>query len=323
MFFQTTYKGLLSHIPTLKTVSDLVELTTISPATFNVYVHNLRYFDSWLYDNNREREELPISFSDIKDYLYHLAEVDNKATSTITQRLWAIAWLHEINGYTLENNPAYHPSLRCTGKRINRIRAATIGTNKPQQAIPLRTNDLKKIIRHCTGKTGDRDRALLLLGFAAALRRSELAALHTDDLTTNPDGSLTITIRKSKTDQNAHGQTVTIYPARTPKYCPIANLQTWLTNASITSGYLFTGYQDKSIQPQTVGLIIRKCCERAGMKTRFTGHSLRRGLLITAAERGADINTLRVHARHTRSTMTERYIGQSHFKAKNPTKGVF
>ena len=83
---------------------------------------------------------------------------------------------------------------------------------------------------------GKRDRALLLLGFAGAFRRSELVALNVADIAEEAAG-LRITIRKSKTDQEGQGQTVAI--ARGATHCPVAALKAWLAAAGIVDGPLF------------------------------------------------------------------------------------
>jgi site-specific recombinase XerD len=83
---------------------------------------------------------------------------------------------------------------------------------------------------------GLRDRALLLLGFAAALRRSELVALNVDDLE-EAEGGLCIRIVRSKTDQEGKGTVIAIVPGSVA--CPIKSLKAWLAATSITDGPLF------------------------------------------------------------------------------------
>jgi integrase len=83
---------------------------------------------------------------------------------------------------------------------------------------------------------GLRDRALLLPGFAGAFRRSELVALDVADPEETDDG-YKITIRRSKTDQEAHGATIAI--VRGSAACPVRAVKAWLAAAGISEGPVF------------------------------------------------------------------------------------
>jgi integrase len=82
---------------------------------------------------------------------------------------------------------------------------------------------------------GLRDRALILLGFAGALRRSELVALEISDLVRTEKGLL-VRIRRSKTDQEAEGATIAI--PRGGQDCPVKALETWLERDEFTFGHI-------------------------------------------------------------------------------------
>jgi hypothetical protein len=86
------------------------------------------------------------------------------------------------------------------------------------------------------GLKGTRDRAPLLLGFAGAFRRSELVALNVADIEESEDG-LKITIRRSKTDQEVHGETIAII--RGGVCCPAKAVKAWLQASWISDGPLF------------------------------------------------------------------------------------
>jgi integrase len=87
------------------------------------------------------------------------------------------------------------------------------------------------------GRLGQlRDRALLLLGFAGAVRRSELVALDVADLKETADG-LHVVIRHSKSDQEGRGAMIAI--PRGSMACPVAALKAWITAAEITDGPIF------------------------------------------------------------------------------------
>ena len=326
MLFTPPLIGLTSNIPAIGSHLDLIRLNDIHPNTFQAYLYNINYCDQWLKKNGFVRV-LPLHHNTILQWLTELVQVERKTATTIKQRRSALSWLHDINGYKEENNPCQHHSLLRIGFKTKRLRKHAHLTNAPTKKTPLRLTDIKNLVQQCADNdTGKRDKAILLIGFAGAMRRSELVHLHTKNLKRNPDDSLTITIGNSKTDKLAEGQTVTIHPNNDTEFCPIAALDEWLATANIHSGFLFPGFTHRHphLSPKSVGNIIKKYCALAGLNPDlFAGHSLRRGLLITAAEKGAGINELRVHARHTRSTMTEEYIGQSAFNNKNPTKMIW
>ena len=88
-------------------------------------------------------------------------------------------------------------------------------------------------------RAGIRDRAILLLGFAAALRRSELAALRVEDIDIAQHG-MRRELRRSKTDQEGQGQSV--FVPRGAALCPVRAVQDWLRVSGVSEGSCFDGY---------------------------------------------------------------------------------
>lgn len=136
---------------------------------------------------------------------------------------------------------------------------------------------------------GLRDRAVLLLGFAGAFRRSELVALNVEDLEFCNDG-IRVTIRKSKTDQEGLGATIAV--ALGSIACPVQAVRTWLETASISSGPIFRPVTRKRtissrrLSGRAVADLVKKYAQDAGLKAGdFSGHSLRSGFLTSAATR--------------------------------------
>ena len=149
---------------------------------------------------------------------------------------------------------------------------------------------------------GLRDRALLLLGFAGAFRRSELVALNVGDLEFC-DSGLRVTIRKSKTDQEGLG--VTIAVARGSIACPSEAVRQWLRASGISDGALFRPVTRKGkilarrLSARAVAELVKAYARRAGLKAAdFSGHSLRSGFLTSAAARGASIFKMMDVSRH-------------------------
>jgi len=149
---------------------------------------------------------------------------------------------------------------------------------------------------------GKRDRALLLLGFALAARRSELVALDVADLKECPEG-FRVTIRRSKTDQEAAGAVVAVW--RGSIACPVAAVKEWLAAANIVDGPVFRQVRKGGrllpdrLSPQNVALIVKAYAKRLGLDPHaFSGHSLRAGFLTSAAARGASLFKMMDVSRH-------------------------
>ena len=122
-----------------------------------------------------------------------------------------------------------HPAIRETLRGIGRKH----GTPS-RRAAALTAAEIRKLSRACgTTLAGARDRALFLIGFAGALRRSELVGLDMEHLTWTPEG-LTLRIERSKTDAEGKGAEINIPRGRAEETCPVTALQAWLTAAEIT-----------------------------------------------------------------------------------------
>ena len=149
---------------------------------------------------------------------------------------------------------------------------------------------------------GKRDRALLLLGFAAALRRSELVALQLADLERTEAG-LIVHIRRSKTDQEGEGHQVAV--PRGLKLKPVEAIDAWLAAAAIADGPLFRPIAKGgrvlggALTDRSVADIIKRCAKAAGLDPEiFSGHSLRAGFVTSALESGADVLKVMDVTRH-------------------------
>jgi integrase len=157
-----------------------------------------------------------------------------------------------------------------------------------------------------------RDRALLLLGFAGAFRRSELVALNVEDIEETKDG-LKVTIRRGKTDQEGQGATIAI--PRGAVACPAAAFKAWICIAGITNGPVFRpiakGERLKHgrLTDRSVAKIVKAHAARVGLDpVNFSGHSLRSGFLTSAAARGASIFKMADQSRHKSMDTLRGYI---------------
>jgi site-specific recombinase XerD len=255
-------------------------------------------------------EPLPATVDTVAAYLAALATAGLKA-STITRRCAGIRYIHRIAGV---ESPTSSESIKAVLSGIKR----TIGTSVTRKA-PATAETVRVIIAEMpTDLRGLRDRALLLIGFAGALRRSELVALDVADLEESPEG-FHVRIRRSKTDQEGTGDFVSIpYGSR---LLPIRALKDWLEASGITQGAVFRSIRrsGKVVDPErlsdrSVANIVKAHAEAVGLDPAvFSGHSLRAGFVTSALQAGADvlrvmdvtrhrqINTLRVYDRRAKA----------------------
>ena len=224
---------------------------------------------------------LPASSETIVEYVTALADAGQRV-STIQTKLAAITFAHDSQGGA---NPAQSKQVRIVMQGIRRKLGCAA-----QQKSPILRNDLVKMIDALPDTLqGKRDRAILLLGFAGALRRSETVGLNTDDVRFGTD-AMTITLRRSKTDQEGKGTTKRIPKLDDEKLCPVRALQAWLDGACIQSGPVFRSFdrwghaRTTRLTDKAIALIIKRVATSAGLDARqFAGHSLRAGFVTQAA----------------------------------------
>lgn len=160
---------------------------------------------------------------------------------------------------------------------------------------------------------GMRNRAILLVGYACDLRRSEIVALTREDVELSGD-HLLVTISRSKTDQTAQGFTIKVPRAKDPAVCPVRALELWLAVGKIQGGPLFRAVDrwenvgDAALTDQVVAAVVKEAAHAAGLDpARFAGHSLRRGFITQAARRGAPSLDIRAVSRHKTEIMIDVY----------------
>jgi site-specific recombinase XerC len=192
-------------------------------------------------------------------------------TGSIQRRLNAIAEAHRAVGL---ESPIWNSVVANTLKGIRRILGSA-----PLQKAPAVTDDIRAmIIATSTGIIGVRDRALILLGFAGAFRRSELISLDLADCEFGRDG-LKIILRRSKTDQEGVGRKIGIPYGANPETCPVRNIQAWIEQGGLSDGPLFRsisrhGQIKASRLPDLdVARIVKKLAQRAGLDAgKYAGH---------------------------------------------------
>jgi integrase len=226
---------------------------------------------------------------------------------SIQRRLNAITEAHKAGGL---ESPTHSPVVANTMKGIRR----TMGTAPTQKTAAL-TDDIRAMVDATdVGMIGIRDRALILLGFAGAFRRSELVGLTAEDCAIGKDG-LTVTLRRSKTDQEGTGRKIGIPYGANPETCPVQVLQTWIEKSAVNTGPLFRStnrhgqVQQGRLSGNDVARIVKKLALRAGLDTaKYAGHSLRAGHATSAAIAGASERSIMNQTGHRSVQMVRRYI---------------
>ena len=273
-----------------------------SPGTRRAYASDFRIFGTWC--QARGVGHLPADPETVATFISSDATAGTKA-STIGRRLAAIRYAHRLAG---QPTPTDAEIVGVTMRGIRR----TIGVAKVKKA-PATAPRVTEMLQHIPESlTGQRDRALLLLGFAGAIRRSELVALQLADLELSDDG-LRVTIRRSKTDQEGHGRTIGI-PAG-GRLRVVEALTSWLAAAGIVSGPIFRPINrhgqvlPAALSGFSVAAIVKAYAGRSGLDVAdFAGHSLRRGFLTSAAQHGATLAKMKAVSGHKSTDVLMGYV---------------
>jgi len=202
-----------------------------------------------------------------------------------------------------------------------------IGTrSNPKNALTV--EELRAMLRRLPNTTtGIRDKAILLIGFAGAFRRSELTALDIEDLKITTRG-VAIIVRRSKTDQAGEGQLIGI-PRSRKATCPAAALEAWLEHAHISSGPVFRPVNRHGqvsplrLSDEAVAQIVKLAAERIGLDpAKYAGHSLRRGFMTAASAGGADIAQAMKQSRHRSVAVAMGYIDEGRIFSNPASKAI-
>jgi integrase len=287
-----------SNLISVGSVADFVR-DSIAANTKRAYMCDLAHFERW-------GGSIPGSADTVASYL--AAHADALSVATLVRRLASISKAHEARALP---NPTRSELVRATMRGIKRTRSCA-----QHEARPLLKDDLLLVLDAMgmgIGLKAMRDRALLLIGFAGALRRSELVGLDVGDIEHVRQG-IVLHLRHSKTDQEGHGQKIGIPHGRT-RWCPVTVLNAWVTASGITEGALFRPVdrhgriQTMRLSGEAIALVVRERVAAAAFDPAlYSGHSLRAGLATSAAQAGVPTWRIRAQTRHASDTMLARYI---------------
>jgi site-specific recombinase XerD len=282
------------------------------------YKADWNHFEKWCLNNNHT--PMPATPETIAIYLKDMRKdgyIDKKGNhqdykaSAFQRRLAAINQIHQAVGY--ENSPTHDYLVRNTMKGIRR----KIGTNQRKKA-PAEIDVIRKMMATQDEETllGIRNRALLIIGFSGAFRRSELVAINIEDIEFTRDG-VKIFIPKSKTDQEGEGYKIGLPYGSNPATCPVRSLQDWLHASDINSGPLFRRIDRHSkihgrLTVQSVRLVVRNAADKAGFDpNQFAGHSLRSGFITTSYLAGKTERAIMKQSRHESIKVMRSYIREA------------
>ena len=276
------------------------------------------------YCQARDVSCLSADVSTIANYVADMAET--KKVSTIVRRLSSISQAHQAAG---SESPTFAFGVKAVVKGIKKTKG-TMPNKKAAAVIEDIQAMVSKLNR--TKLIDIRDRALILIGFAGAFRRSELVAINMDDIEKNRDG-LTITLKHSKTDQEGQGYKKGIPYGSNPDTCPVRAFEDWMDASKITQGPIFRRiYKNaqkidqihtKGLVDKSVALIIKKLAKKAGLdENKYSGHSLRSGLITTAANRGVDERSIMKQSGHKSLTVMRGYIQDATLFKNNAATNV-
>jgi integrase len=318
--------------------------TSKADATRAAYAADLRDFAAYCAEHGEA--SLPASPQTVALYFSDLASTKSvlknprgrsgekveASVSTIKRRMVAIAQAHKIAGHS---NPVADPHVREIVQGIKRNKGskqrkktALTGNLLPEA---LRTIDADGIAPTLKGK---RDRAILLLTFATACRRSEIAALNVEDLRFEKAG-LVVTIRRSKVDQTGEGREIGVPFLGDEQFCSVTAVKVWLEASGIKGGAtqgvpLFRTFNGgkkltaNRIDPIDVARLVKRVTGKAGIDGDFGAHSLRAGFITTTAStKGVNEHDIRRVSGHRGNGETFRgYIRKANILKDCPLSAV-
>jgi integrase len=298
--------------------------------TRRAYRSAVRAWCDWC--RKRDRPPLPGSGADVAAFL--ASERGRGLTpDTLKLRRAAIRYLHRAAGC-----PVPTDDVAVSETLAGILRQAARQGRTPRKKVAATAGILRQILSPIPQDLrGLRDRALILTGFAGALRRSELAAIRVEQLEKTERG-LRLTLHQTKGSQTE--AVIVPLPYGQTELCPVRALTAWLEEAGIASGPVFRRIWwpgraraggppprprigSQPITPWTVAAIVKSRAVDAGFTGRdFGGHSLKRGALTTGMDRGEHPARLKRLGRHKSFDVLGEYLEFGDLFEGHPLSGV-
>lgn len=310
----------------------------IPPSTREAYTRDLQEYRRWC--ESADRTPLPTSTHTLTEYATHLAYSRHLSPSSIQRARWAIRRVHRELGLPVPDTDGFINVLRGYRSSLSEARDERA---RPRRATAITVATLDAMVSRLDRATpaGCRDAALVLLGFALAGRRSEIASLNIGDIAFADQG-VVVSVYRKKTRKH---QDAAVIHAKDQDLCPVLAVKEWmemLAAAGRTSGPLFIridrhgnlgprmtrngqpiGDPSGRITPQGVGEVIGRKAQAAAVVGRHTGHSLRRGFATESRRAGhSQLRIARGGGWDDNSRVVASYIDDADQWTDNPLKGV-
>jgi integrase len=267
------------------------------------YAGDVRKFNAWAAKNGMP--SMPTSAEVLACYVAALAD-EGRKVSTIERAVTGVTAAHRAAGLDLPRGRALEETM--VGIR------RTLGTAKEGKTAIV-AEDLRRMVDSCgRDLRGLLDRAVLLVGWVGAFRRSEIAAIKVEDVTVTRHG-LEVVLRRSKTDQVGANRTVGLPNSSDADMCPAKALLAWLSASRIGSGLAFP------ISDEDVNEIVKEAAKRVGLSG-VSAHSLRAGFMTEAAEKGRSMKSMMQQSGHTSEKIAMGYIRHAGVWADNAARGL-
>ncbi|MCP4696560.1 MAG: tyrosine-type recombinase/integrase [Gammaproteobacteria bacterium] len=234
------------------------------------------------------------------------------AINTLRLRLDAVSFAHRRAGHL---DPTKHISVVQTLEGIEAEHGRI-----PRRVRPLMRDDVILLVKHIRERKAKnppkaaRDIALLLTGFSAALRRSELCGLDFGDLEFSPEG-VKVTLRQTKTKRKTEGHMVGLPFGQQSGLCPVTVLKEWISTSGTMTGPVFrpiTRHGDISparLTPRGLAGVLKSRCKDAGMESAdISGHSLRAGFVTSALKEGQNAQLVQAQGGWASPAMLSTYF---------------
>jgi integrase len=291
--------------------------------TRRAYAREWQTFVAWC--STKGCAFLPAEPATLAAYLAALADGSAsrrpRKPAGIDLALAAVTGAHKAAGFP---SPREAAEVRAVRAGIRR----TLGT-APRQVAPFLVGELRRALLELPDTTlGRRDRALLLVGWAGAFRRSALVSLDVADLVFDAEG-VAVTVRRDKTDPEARGRLVALPFGSSAEVCPVRSLRAWLEVAGIAEGSVFRRVDrhgrvlPERLSPEAVAIVVKRAAARITLDAAaFAGHSLRAGFATTAARAGRPDRDIMRQTGHRSRTMLDRYVREAEVWRDNPAAGL-
>ena len=241
---------------------------------------------------------------------------------TAILRMKAVRHYHALAGMASPYDDSVREFFRCARRDL---------CERPQGKAALTLRQLTAISEAFSGSQAVadvRDRALVLLCFAAGWRCSELVSLDRNDVRWEPQG-VVLYLAKSKTDQEGRGRSVGVPRGEKDLTCPLRALQEWIDVRGEWPGPLFTRLNNLAqpskyrLDPDGVRRAVKRGLKAIGEDaTDFGAHSLRAGMITAAVENGATETAIMQRTGHSSYEMIRRYTRPASVFRVDPLKGV-